>query len=260
VRRATLGLILSVAVLLPDDGAAQATWRPTPQPQVTAANAVWLYRGDPIFFEGTLYYPVGASVFFNGDVMGFAGTYEGVPVYMDATQTVYSVLYVPIGGKTMKPYERKRDGQVAGTVASRTPWFPVQVASEWFPIDEAPFGITGAPLVNLSQPAVTPCQPIVIPEAERPTCPTDVITPSIPPAAPSRPAQRPTTPTIFQVWVPFNGARWYSAGFAEPYAPDRFVKIGEHRGFPVYRDKRRTPNVIYIPSVEDGPVAPYRKR
>jgi hypothetical protein len=248
-------------MFLPVPGAAQATWRPTPQPQVTAANAAWLYRGDPIFFAGTLYYPVGASIFFDGDVMMPAGTWEGVTLYEDATQIPFSVVFVPIGGTLMKPYERKRDGQVAGTTASRTPWFPVQIASEWFPIDEPPFGITvTSPWINLSQPAVIPCQPVVIPEAAPPTCPTDVITPSIPPAAPVRPAQRPTTPRIFEVWVPFNGARWYSAGFAVPYEPDRFVKIGEHRGFPVYRDKRRTPNVIYIPSVEDGPVAPYRKR
>ena len=153
MRRSTLGLVLSLAVLLPAEGAAQATWYPTQYPRVTAANAPWLYSGDPIYYAGTLYYPRGATTFFDGDVMSRIGTYEGVPLFADATQTPFSVIFVPLGGKMMKPYERKRDGEVAGTVASRTPWFPVQVASEWFPIEEPPFGITTIePPVNLYQP------------------------------------------------------------------------------------------------------------
>ena len=41
---------------------------------------------------------------------------------------------------------------------------------------------------------------------------------------------------------------------------DRFIQIGEYRGFPVYRARTGPANEIYIPSVPDGPVAPYKKR
>jgi hypothetical protein len=61
------------------------------------------------------------------------------------------------------------------------------------------------------------------------------------------------------VWLEFNGARWYSAGAAVTYLPERFVRIGTHRGFPVYQARNGSPSTIYIPSVEDGPVAPFRR-
>jgi len=38
------------------------------------------------------------------------------------------------------------------------------------------------------------------------------------------------------------------------------VQIGAYRGFPVYRDAIRPGSEIYVPSVEDGPLAPYSRR
>ena len=83
---------------------------------------------------------------------------------------------------------------------------------------------------------------------------------SIPSAAPARPVRRANTSTILRVWVPFEGAQWYSSGAAVSYSSDRFVQVGKYRGFPVYRDKTGTTDQIHIPSVADGPVAPYKKR
>lgn len=296
MRRSTLGLVLSLAVLLPAEGAAQATWYPTQYPRVTAASAPWLYSGDPIYYAGTIFYPRGATTFFDAYVMVRIGTYEGVPLFADATQTPFSVIFVPLGGQMMKPYERKRDGEVAGTVASRTPWFPVQVASEWFPIEEPPFGITTIepplnlyqpdfyqrdfyqsdfyrpgyyrpdlyqPEPNPCQPAVVPCQPAVIACQPANSCcqPANpsAAGPNVAPAGKAGPA-RPATPTVLQLWVTFDGARWYSAGPALVYSPDRFVQVGDDQGFPVFRDRFGTADEIYIPPVPGGLVAPYKKR
>ena len=47
-------------------------------------------------------------------------------VYEDVTLEPYSMIYMPIGGPVMRPYERRREGELAGTVGSRTPSFPIQ--------------------------------------------------------------------------------------------------------------------------------------
>ena len=36
------------------------------------------------------------------------------------------------------------------------------------------------------------------------------------------------------VWLDFVGVRWYSSGASASYSADRFTKVGEYRGFPVY--------------------------
>lgn len=254
MRRSTLGWVLSMAVLLPNVGTAQVFVRPNPYPQVTAANATWQLRGDPVFHAGSFYYPAGPSVYFDGNVMVRTDTFQGVPIYEDATIEPYSVVYVPIGGNVVRPYERRREGELAGTVGSRTPSFPIQRDGE-LSVAVAPLGITG-----IIAPPVNQVERVVIPEGARPIGATGVITSAIPPATPVRPVRRANTPTILQVWAPFDGARWYSAGSAVSYSPDRFVQVGEHHGFPVYRDKDGSADKIYIPSVVGGPVAPYAKR
>jgi len=252
MRKSTLGWVLSIAVLIPNVGTAQFLIRPTPYPQVTAAGALWQVRGEPVFHAGSFYYPAGPTVFFDGNVMNRTDTFEGVPIYEDATQTPFSVIYVPIGGNLVRPYERRREGEVAGTVASLPPSFPVQRDGEHFAA-AVPTGTTGV------RPPVNTSQGVVIAEVPRPVGTTGVITSSIPAVAPTRPVRRANTPSILQVWVPFDGARWYSAGTAVSYSADRFVQVGEYGGFPVYRDRNGSRDEIFIPSVTDGPVAPYKK-
>ena len=101
-------------------------YQPTPPPLATAANVDWQIRGDPVFFSGDFYYPAGPNVFFDGNIMKRSGEYQGVALYVDATLEPYSVVYVPIGRNLMRPYERRRAGQLAGTVGSRTPSFPIE--------------------------------------------------------------------------------------------------------------------------------------
>ncbi len=87
------------------------------------------------------------------------------------------------------------------------------------------------------------------------------------PAPPDAVASRPREASPFPIparwnrglWIPFNGSVWSLAGEAVAYAADRFTKIGEYHGQPVYRrgGDRKT---IYVPSTADGPIAPYQQR
>ena len=86
-----------------------------------------------------------------------------------------------------------------------------------------------------------------------------VIASSTRPAAAARLVPRANAPTIMQVWISFDGARWDSAGSAVAFSPDRFVQVGEYQGSPVYRARTGSADQIFIPSVAGGPIAPFKK-
>jgi len=241
MRVLALSLFLTVAVLLPTTGNAQVYRFRTPSPEVTAAAADWQIRGEPIMVEGVLYYPTRETRFFDGQVMAQVGIYQRVPVYADATLEPYSVLYVPVGRETMRMYERKRDRELAGTTGSRTPSFPVESPATREPREP----IVGTPRSIEAGPASAAGTSIA---PDRGRAGRSLIE-SIP-----RPA------ATNGVWLEFDGARWYSAGPATSFSPDRFEPVGEYRGFPVYRDKMGKKNGIWVAVVKDGPVAPYEKR
>ena len=53
-----------------------------------------------------------------------------VPVLVNWTPSVpYSIVYVPIGRGLLQPYERIRQGELAGSTGSRTPAFPVRASA-----------------------------------------------------------------------------------------------------------------------------------
>jgi hypothetical protein len=257
MRRCVLGVVASIAVLFPTLGRAQAYHLPTPAPQVTAATASWQINGEPLFYAGSFYYPAGPTVYFDGSVMVRVGTYQSVPLYADSTLEPYSIVYVPVGGTVMRPYERLRSGDLAGTVGSHTPSFPIQRDTELALASGA---------VSLITPALpNPAEPEVRAEADRLNVPSGALTRLPPPSA----ALPPPAPTIIQslpapqgnrgVWVEFDGARWTSAGDAVPYSADRFIPVGEYHGFPVYREKDGPSDQIYIPAVRDGALTPYKR-
>ena len=67
---------------------------------MTAENERWYLEGQPITFQGGLYYPAGAPVFFNGNEMARTGDYLGVPLYLLATarlRTASSTCRSPAG-------------------------------------------------------------------------------------------------------------------------------------------------------------------
>src|SRR5438093_233981 len=255
-----LSLMLLVAVLLPNIGNAQLI-QATPPPQVTAASASWQINGDPIFFAGQFYYPAGPTVYFDGKVMVRSGVYESVPLYSDTTLEPFSVVFVPVGGMVMRPYERKRNGQLAGTVGSRAPPFPIQRDSD---------GSVAAGRTGIQTPPMSAGEPIAIAEAERTVGTVGAIAPRAVGSAPDTVAERvrprrtaiesiPPPRSNAGIWIQFDGARWRSAGAAVSYQPERFTPVGEYHGFPVYRDKNGKADEIYVPAVQDGPLVPYRR-
>src|SRR5690242_3829383 len=106
-----LSILFALLIVIGDRATAQVMQLPTPAPRVTAAGSRWLANGDPICYAGDFYYPAGARVFFDGDVMARTGVYNSVPLYEDRTLEPYSIVFVPVGGRLMQPYERRRAGE-----------------------------------------------------------------------------------------------------------------------------------------------------
>src|SRR5690242_16675503 len=99
-------LIFVFAVLIAAPAAAQIQSRPSDAPIVTADHDQWYLRGEPVQFAGDEYYAGGPAVFFNGNTMVRSGHFNGVPLYTDTTVEPYSIVYVPLSGGLMQPYER----------------------------------------------------------------------------------------------------------------------------------------------------------
>ncbi len=251
--------LLSV-LLVPSVGNAQVGQ--TPPPLVTAATADWQILGEPIFHAGSFYYPAGPTVYFDGNTMVRTGMYNGVPLYTDTTVEPYGLVLVPIGGNVMRPYERRREGELAGSFGSRMPAYPIQRMGDLSIATDARPELARAPV-----------EPFVIPEAASrmgaagtavPTTsgsasspvgtagpdPGYTVVESIPP---------PTTNS--GVWIDYDGVRYYLAGAAATFSPERFVPIGTYRGFPVYRERgTEDASTIFVSVMPNGPLAPYERR
>src|SRR5437773_2729785 len=87
----------------------------SPQPEVTAAAAAWQVNGEAIVVQGLAYSPTRQFRMFDGNIMTQIDIYERVPVYVDATLQPFTVVYVPVGGTTMRAYEHS-PGQLAATI------------------------------------------------------------------------------------------------------------------------------------------------
>jgi hypothetical protein len=238
---------------------AQISLQPTPPPAVTAENESWYQSGTPISYGGNLYYPAGAITHFVRNEMVRTGTYGNVPIYVRTTQEPGSIIYVPLAGGLMRPYERPRSGDLAGTVGSTAPSFVVSLPSEepYTGLLQAPSPPTGVPVGTTG---FIPTEPAPEPPAAAPE-PVGTTGPVLLSPARTRiqTAQRPVG--LNTVFVEFQGTRWFSAGPAVEYSADRFTPIGEHRGFPVYQQKGQ-PGVIYLALLPGTPglVGPYRSR
>jgi hypothetical protein len=257
-RRARRTVLAAALTLVPHLALAQAVWQPTPPPLVTAENESWYRAGSPIEWNGDFYYPAGAAQAFDPYVMVRAGSYRGIPLYTDATLEPYSIVFVPISGSRMQPYEHLRAGMLADTTGSRTPSFPLQtsaaldVRAGGF-VAQAPAPPTFArpyDLVSTYPPAATaPAVPVAT---------TGTATAAAPPqpvgtsgrAIVNRPVTTAIPPTgINNAWIEYEGKRWIANGKAIDRAPD-MREVGQFRGFTVYaRGSDRT--TIYVPSVGD---------
>jgi hypothetical protein len=189
-----------------------------------------------------VYQPTNVIRPFDANVMMQTGIYEGVPVYSDVTLEPFSVIYVPVSRGGMREYERLRDGELAATTGSRTPTYPVAPVSG-VPFEERVVG-TGGALVGTAAGSILMTTPEMTSSRVSRT----------------RVESIPRPRSNNGIWIQFDGAKWYSDGEAVPYSADRFTKIGDYRGFPVYRAQDGKKNEIWIAVVHDGPVAPYAKR
>jgi hypothetical protein len=247
---------------------AQIAMRPTPSPAATAENEAWYLRGDAITAGGRVYHPSGPVVHFHGHEMVLSGQIGNVPFYTRTTQEPGSIIYVPLPGGVVRPYERRRAGDIAGTVGSTAPSFPVVLPAAERPEDgplRAAAPPTGTPVGLMGRPV----------SAEGPSAPADF------PADPqvtgtsgvaSLPGLRPSpgalltarTPVgLNDVFVNFAGDRWFSAGRAVAH-DEGLTRIGDHNGFPVY-SRAGSPGTIYIPTIAAAQggaplLAPYRAR
>jgi len=268
MRRLVFTLLLA---LVAAPATAQMISRPTDAPQVSAANESWYQLREPILYAGESYYPAGAAIFFNGNQMVRTGHYNGVPVYADATRDPYSVIYVPIGGGQLQPYERRRNGALAATVGTTISSFPIAL----LPDQPVPPMAAGAPsnlpyspgAISAFTPEVMP--PVVFTSAPvfaAPTCACEQAAAVAEPAVavlPPLPTDRVAVISARRpdnndgVWIRFEGATWISSGVAEPRTT-AFMQVGELGGFPVFR-KQSDGTVIYLQS-RDGVLAPYRRK
>jgi hypothetical protein len=259
------GVLLAATVFT--SASAQVNIQPTPQPIVTAENEPWYRSGEPIMFAGNLYYPAGAAIHFLANEMVRSALYQGVPLYSRTTIEPYSVVFVPIAGGMMQPYERRRTGELAGTSGSSVSALPLDIPS--------PAARSAAPILQAAAPPIVGSPPAD--EFPAPTPQTAVNRPPstendsrvAPPAVGTSgrvaSSQRSVSARTRRgaangIFIEFDNSRWFSSG--PPVSPDSrlLTKIGEFHGFPVYA-ARNAPSTIYIPVAQGvDALVPYSRR
>jgi hypothetical protein len=251
--------------------AAQISVLPQQPPAVTAESRAWFLSGVPIAYGGGVYYPSGPDTHFSRNEMVETGMFEGVPIYVRTTMEPGSVIFVPLAGAVMRPYERRRSGDLAGTTGSSAPGFVVeppqpsgQLAAnpafvyapvDWLSSDSV--GTAGyteggnAPSAPPAPPALT----LGTSAGER----TVALAQSRPVPTRLQTVQRPVG--LNSIYLNFQDARWFAAGPAIELPAERFTRVGDYRGFAVYAEAGH-PEVIYVALVADAPglVSPYKTR
>jgi hypothetical protein len=266
--------IVGTAIVWPLTACAQVYSLPERTPRVTAASVGWQRGGEPLFYAGGLYYPSGPTEYFDGNLMTRTGTIDGVPVYENRTLEPWSVVYVPVGGNLLRPYERRREGSLVGTVGSRTPSFPIQrdgelslrLAKIGDNITAGLEGVADSDTLELGRPVgtsgraqwdwpradVVPAQP---PLGSLSTRTGATATPA--PVIRSVPRRETTNAGAF---IEFDGQRYYTSGKAVVHDPDRFTPSGEARGARVFREAKGQDRTIFVETVPGGSLAPYTRR
>jgi hypothetical protein len=222
-------LALVLVVLASGAAQAQMTWQPAQPPLVNAGDETWFRARDAIAWNGDLYYPAGALEAFNRYQMVRAGTYRGIPIYVDATLEPNSAVFVPKAGGWMQRYERKRT-EISGALGVNPDGFITQAAPP--PTVAEPYDVGGS--VTGTAPAGAPAVTI-----------TNSASPEVHPKG------------LNGVWLTFSGRRWVSSGKAVARTDD-FVRIGEFRGAPVYQ-RCGDDSTIYVPIAGDL-IVPFMSR
>ena len=222
-----IGLV--VALIVPAISSGQGlSQQPTPPPTVTAESEPWFAARAPLLFGGTLYYPAGPQVHFNQNEMVRTGYFGAIPVYVRTTIEPGSVIFVPLSGGLMQPYERRRSSELPGTEGSERRAAPA--------FDSSPTTFADA--------------------VQNPPPPRAVGTSGMIRKDPLASAARPVG--LNGVFVTFDNQRWFSSGEAVPFEVGTFRPIGSLGGFAVYSHPAH-PGTIYIPVAKEAAalVAPY---
>ena len=226
-------------------------------PTVTAENEPWFVSRAPLMLGGTLYFPAGAQVHFNRNEMVLTGSFGAIPVYVRTTIEPRSVIFIPLSGGLMQPYDRRRSGELAGTEGSIPASFPIQNPAERrFELQALrapgpPLGTTPSMYYDAAFPATSPVAPPSTSRAVATTGYTAMV-----PTHPLESAIRPEG--INRVFVNFESQRWFSSGGAVPFDASAFRQIGTANGFAVYSSPAH-PGTIFIPVAREAQalVAPY---
>jgi hypothetical protein len=237
-----LALVLVLA-LLSSSAHAQVVFRPTPEPLTSAAGADWYDAGTPIPFAGNLYYPSGPLVFFDGNRMVPTGAFGGVVLYADTTVEPYSIVLVPIGRGLLRPYERPRTGDLAGTTGSRPSSIPSSPGVPRAAVDHAGeprLALPGASDTSRDAGEVAPDD-----TQFRSSVRDRVIS--------VHPPER-----NIGIWIEWRGQRWVATGQPVRLSESALAVIGEYDGVPVFARATRNPDVVYLPAI-GGLVAAYER-
>jgi hypothetical protein len=264
----SIRLLLASAVLLSAAGtsSAQLNIQPTSAPLVTAEGEAWFRAGEAIVFSGGLYYPAGALIHFLPNEMVRTGMYRGVPLYSRTTIEPFSVVFVPVSGGLMQPYERRRDFDMAGTQGSSAPAISPALSPSVGPTTSAsPYG---APSPLMAQAAAPPVigspilfdEPLRAPVSESPA-------PTQPPATATQPvATTGAAPLPIRrgaanaIYMEFDNTKWFISGQPVTLDLSTMTQIGETEGFPVYA-KAPGASTVYVPiSRGSESFAPYSRR
>jgi hypothetical protein len=257
--RQVLGWMAGLAVAIaPMAASAQVTFRPTAPPIVTAENERWYLEGQGITFSGSVYYPSGAAVFFNPYEMVRSGEYRGVPLYSMKTREPYAVVYVPVDRGLMQPFERRRTGDMAATVGSTAPSFPVDRDSEANPPDTG-LQAAGPPIARQFYPMYEYAATDERTQAVPPTAGTAGSPSASTPRGPLTTGLQPTGLNGF--YIEHQGRRWFANGPTVLLDPATFTRSGEYHGFAVYTSAA-APDTIYVTvaNTTSGLLTPYSIR
>jgi hypothetical protein len=252
---------------------AQSTLQPTPPPSVTAETEEWYHNGEPVMLGGGMYDRGGPQVHFNRNEMVYSGMYRGIPVYSRVLVIEpLGVVYVPLSGGLMQPYERRIDRAIgtAGPFSLSTAEIAPGTGVAASPVlQAAAFPTLGSPIAFNEMAAGPSGAPTPLLMAQTPdrvatsgratNAPSSVGRAGR--AAPARARRASRVPQAANgVFIEFDNSRWFSSGPATLFNAKSFTRVGELRGFPVYTTRGRGAT-IFVPVAEGlDLVAPYSKR
>lgn len=226
---------------------AQVHLYPTPPPIVTAENERWYLSGEPVMFAGNLYYLAGPAVHFIANEMVRSGSYQGTPLYTRTTIEPFSVIFVPVDGGRMQPYERRRTRELVGTSGSTISALPAEIptfvdwAATWIQAPAPP--VIGSRLTD--EFSVHP-EWLKRREPPQPGARADERQPGRVASSPSRPL--PVRPGAANaMFMEFNNDRWFVNGPPVLLDSRMLTRIGQSHGFPVYTARSTRNSTIYVP-------------